>query len=160
MGAHVSASPNHQTGRTTPLQTRGYVAMSGAFGYELDLAKLSEGELEEIRHQIQHFRQDEALLQQGLYYRLDEFTEAQDASAWLFVSEDRSRALLNVVVRSPHANAPLIHLKLKGLDPDARYAMEEDDAVRSGAALMYGGYTLPQLIGDYPAVQLHLKKLD
>ena len=134
MGAHVSASPNHQTGRTTPLQTRGYVAMSGAFGYELDLAKLSEAELEEIRHQIQHFRQDEALLQQGLYYRLDEFTEAQDASAWLFVSEDRSRALLNVVVRSPHANAPLIHLKLKGLDPEARYAMEEDDAVRSGAA--------------------------
>ena len=160
MGAHVSASPNHQTGRTTPLQTRGYVAMSGAFGYELDLAKLSEEELEEIRHQIQHFRQDEALLQRGLYYRLDEFTEAQDASAWLFVSEDRSRALLNVVVRSPHANAPLIHLKLKGLDPAARYAMEEDDAVRSGAALMYGGYTLPQLIGDYPAVQLHLKKLD
>ena len=160
MGAHVSASPNHQTGRTTPLQTRGYVAMSGAFGYELDLAKLSEEELEEIRHQIQHFRQDEALLQRGLYYRLDEFTEAQDASAWLFVSEDRSRALLNVVVRSPHANAPLIHLKLKGLDPEARYAMEEDDAVRSGAALMYGGYTLPQLIGDYPAVQLHLKKID
>lgn len=160
MGAHVSASPNHQTGRTTPLQTRGYVAMSGAFGYELDLAKLSEPELEEIRHQIQHFRQDEALLQRGLYYRLDEFTEAQDASAWLFVSEDRSRALLNVVVRSPHANAPLIHLKLKGLDPEARYAMEEDDAVRSGAALMYGGYTLPQLIGDYPAVQLHLKKID
>ena len=160
MGAHVSASPNHQTGRTTPLQTRGYVAMSGAFGYELDLAKLSEEELEEIRHQIQHFRQDEALLQRGLYYRLDEFTEAQDASAWLFVSEDRSRALLNVVVRSPHANAPLIHLKLKGLDPAARYAMEEDDVVRSGAALMYGGYTLPQLIGDYPAVQLHLKKME
>ena len=160
MGAHVSASPNHQTGRTTPLQTRGYVAMSGAFGYELDLAKLSEAELEEIRHQIQHFRQDEALLQQGLYYRLDEFTEAQDASAWLFVSEDRSKALLNVVVRSPHANAPLIYLKLKGLDPEARYTMEEDDAVRSGAALMYGGYTLPQLIGDYPAVQLHLKKIE
>ena len=159
MGAHVSAAPNHQTGRTTPLQTRGYVAMSGAFGYELDLAKLSAEELEEIRHQIVHFREDEALLQRGLYYRLDEFTEAQDASAWLFVSADKTRALLNVVVRSPHGNAPLIHLKLKGLDPDAVYAMEEDDAVRSGAALMYGGYTLPQLVGDYPAVQLHLQKI-
>ena len=159
MGAHVSAAPNHQTGRTTPLQTRGYVAMSGAFGYELDLAKLSAEELEEIRHQIVHFREDEALLQRGLYYRLDEFTEAQDASAWLFVSADKTRALLNVVVRSPHGNAPLIHLTLKGLDPDAVYAMEEDDAVRSGAALMYGGYTLPQLVGDYPAVQLHLQKI-
>ena len=160
MGAHVSAAPNHQTGRTTPLQTRGFVAMSGAFGYELDLAKLSEDELEEIRHQIGHFRQDESLLQRGLYYRLDEFTEAQDASAWLFVSQDKTRALLNVVVTSPHGNAPLIHLKLKGLDPQAVYAMEEDDAVCSGAALMYGGYTLPQLVGDYPAVQLHLKKIN
>lgn len=159
MGAHVSAAPNHQTGRTTPLQTRGCVAMSGAFGYELDLAKLSPEETEEIRHQIRLFRVDEALLQRGLYYRLDEFTAAQDASAWLFVSQDRTKALLNVVVRSPHANAPLIHLRFKGLDPDGVYAMEEDDSVHSGAALMYGGYTLPQIIGDYPAVQLHLRRI-
>lgn len=159
IGAHVSASPNHQTGRTTPLQTRGFVAMSGAFGYELDLANLSEPEMEEIRQQILHFQKDEDLLQRGLYYRLDAFTEAQDAAAWLFVSQDRSRALLNVVVTSPHANAPLIHLRLKGLDPDAVYAMEEDDVITTGAALMYGGYTLPQLVGDYPAVQLHLKRV-
>ena len=160
MGAHVSAAPNHQTGRTTPLQTRGYVAMSGAFGFELDLAKLSEDELEEIRHQICHFQEDEALLQRGLFYRLNEFTADRDAFAWLFVSQDKTKALLNVVVTSPHGNAPLIHLKLKGLDPDAVYAMEEDDTIRSGAALMYGGYTLPQLVGDYPAVQLHLKKIN
>ena len=159
LGAHVSASPNHQTGRTTPLQTRGYVAMSGAFGYELDLAKLTGEELEEIRHQIAHFKEDEALLQRGLYYRLDEFTESRDAAAWLFVSADRSRALLNVVVTSPHGNAPLIHVRFKGLDPDAVYAMEEDDVITTGAALMYGGYTLPQLVGDYPAVQLHLKRV-
>ena len=160
ISAHISASPNHQTGRATPLHTRSVTAMSGAFGCELDLTKLSGEELEELRDQILRFRADEALIRLGLCFRLDEFTEAQDASAWLFVSEDQSKALLNVVLRSPHANAPLIHLKLKGLDPEARYAMEEDDAVRSGAALMYGGYTLPQLIGDYPAVQLHLKKID
>ena len=44
VGSHVSAVPNHQTGRKTPLHTRGVVAMSGTFGYELNLMKLSEEE--------------------------------------------------------------------------------------------------------------------
>ena len=34
VGSHVSAIPNHQTGRRTPLATRGVVAMAGSFGYE------------------------------------------------------------------------------------------------------------------------------
>lgn len=55
MGAHVSAVPNHQTGRITPLHTRGVVAMSGIFGYELDLLKLTEEEKDEVRSQIGEF---------------------------------------------------------------------------------------------------------
>lgn len=160
MGAHVSAAPNHQTGRTTPIQARAVVAMSGAFGYELDLTKLDAGEKEEIRQQIRQFREDQDLLRLGSYYRLSEFTRDGDAFAWLLVSPDRSRALLNVAVTVPHANAPLLHLRFKGLDPDALYAMQEDDLVCSGAALMYAGYTLPQLVGDYPAVQLHLTRVE
>ena len=42
VGSHVSAVPNHQTGRITPVETRGTVAMAGSFGYELDLNLLSE----------------------------------------------------------------------------------------------------------------------
>ena len=56
MGAHVSAVPNHQTGRITPLHTRGVVAMSGTFGYELDLLKLTEEEKDEVRSEIGEFR--------------------------------------------------------------------------------------------------------
>lgn len=160
MGAHVSAAPNHQTGRTTPVQARAVVAMSGAFGYELDLPRLGEEEKEEIRQQIRLFREDQDLLRTGTYYRLSEFTRDQDAFAWLLVSPDQSKALLNVAVTSPHANAPLLHVRFKGLDPEARYAMQEDDAVCTGAALMYAGYTLPQLVGDYPAVQLHLTRAE
>jgi hypothetical protein len=101
MGSHVSAAPNHQTGRTTPLHTRAVVAMSGAFGYELDLSKLSREEKEEIREQIRRFHEDEALMRAGSYYRLGEFTAARDAEAWLLVSPDQSRALLNLVVTAP-----------------------------------------------------------
>ena len=52
MGAHVSAVPNHQMGRMTPLETRGHVAMMGNLGYELDLTSLPQEELDRITAQV------------------------------------------------------------------------------------------------------------
>ena len=56
VGSHVSACPNHQTGRFVPFETRAAVAMAGTFGYELDPAKLSEEEKTQIRGQIEEFK--------------------------------------------------------------------------------------------------------
>ena len=159
VGAHVSIAPNHQTGRTTPISTRAAVAMTGAFGYELDLSLITAEEQAEIRRQVQEYREDEQLIQRGLYYRLGEDTEGMDAFSWLLVSEEQDQALLTVVATATHGNAPLIHVRFKGLDPAALYELREDDLVRSGAALMNAGYTLPQLTGDYPAFRLHLKRV-
>ena len=39
VGAHVSAVPNHQTGRSVSMETRAVTAMAGTFGYELDLSR-------------------------------------------------------------------------------------------------------------------------
>ena len=152
--------PNHQTGRTTPLRTRGVVAMSGAFGYELDPAKLTEEEKQEIRRQIGQFHADEELIHGGLCFRLTDAAKDRVCVAWQFASPDGTKALLNAVIRHPQANAPLVHLPLKGLNPDKRYRVAEDGSILSGAALMRGGYTLPQLMGDYPAFQLHLEQID
>ena len=68
VGSHVSASPNHQTGRITDLHTRGIAAMAGTFGYELNLNELSEEEKEEIRRQISEYKKYAALIQRGIYY--------------------------------------------------------------------------------------------
>ncbi len=155
MGAHVSAAPNHQTGRTTPINTRGIVAMSGAFGYELDLTKLPESDKEAIRIQIQRYHQDEVLIHQGSYYRLTDVTKGY-YTAWQIVSEDKSKSLVNLVITSPQPNPEPLHIRFKGLDPNANYHIEESDKVISGAALMNGGYTYPVMHGDYPAMQLHL----
>ena len=159
MGAHVSAVPNHQTGRTTPLDTRGVVAMSGAFGYELDLAKLSKAEKEEIREQVRTFKQDEELIHGGLYYRLNNPFHKEGYVAWEFVSEDRGKALVSLVVDVVQANTIPLHIRLKGLDPEAVYRIEEDEGKYTGAALMYGGYSFPRVLGDYPSVQLHLERV-
>jgi len=159
VGAHVSIAPNHQTGRSTPIATRAAVAATGAFGYELDLGLVSAAEQEEIRRQVQQYREDEPLIRQGLYYRLGENTEGMDAFSWLLVSEDQEQALLTVVATATHGNARLIHLRFKGLDPAALYELREEGLERTGAALMNAGYTLPRLNGDYPAFRLHLKKV-
>ena len=165
MGAHVSASPNHQTGRGVPLGTRALVAMSGTFGYELDLNRLSEEEQEAVREQIQRFHRCYDLIQGGDYYRLNA-PEDGCHLAWQFASEDGERALLKVVVTRVRPNANGIHIRLKGLDPDAVYELKEVfieggpgapvEAGRrfSGSSLMYAGFTLPQLYGDYPSAQL------
>lgn len=155
MGAHVSASPNHQTGRTTPIQTRGVVAMSGAFGYELDLTKLPESDKEAIRSQVRQYHQDEVLIHQGDYYRLTDVTKGYFA-AWQIVSKDKSNSLLNLVITRPQPNPAPLHIRLKGLDPDKLYKIAEDDQIISGAALMNGGYTFRPMMGDYRSAQLHL----
>ena len=159
MGSHVSAVPNHQTGRTTPLHTRGIVAMSGSFGYELDPQKLSEAEKEEIRKQILMFRHHRDLIFYGDYYRLTNAMTDDYFTAWQFAAKDGSAALLNVVVVAPKANPYAIHVYLKGLQPEAMYRETESGCMYSGAALMYGGYTLPIVLGDYPGFQCRFERI-
>ena len=179
MGAHVSACPNHQTGRTTPLWTRAVVAMSGTFGYELDLGKLTDEEKEQVRAQIQVFKQHYDLIQDGRYYRLTNPTTDHRFTAWQFVSDTES--LVNLVLTHPEANARPLHIQLRGLEEDALYRVDSlcvygsastpeiagvkghtkgEGAVYSGSTLLYAGLTLPHLVGDYPSVQLHLTRLE
>ena len=155
MGAHVSACPNHQTGRTVPLETRGIVAMAGTFGYELDPAKLTEAEKKTVKKQITAFHRFEELIAGGDYYRLDE--SERDYTAWMIVSPDRREALVSVAAKHVRANASFPFIRLQGLDPEKDYQREDTGEKLTGAALMYGGISLPQFNGDYPAIQIHFK---
>ena len=153
MGAHVSACPNHQTGRTVPLATRGIVAQAGTFGYELDPAKLTEDEKKTVKEQIAAFHRYETLNAGGDYYRLDE--SEGDWTAWMTVSPDRKEALVSVAATHVRANGPFPFIRLQGLDPERIYCREDTGEKLTGAALMYGGISLPQFAGDYPATQIY-----
>ncbi|MCR5415231.1 MAG: alpha-galactosidase [Pseudobutyrivibrio sp.] len=155
VGSHVSASPNHQTGRSTPLYTRGVVAMSGTFGYELDVTKMSDEEKAEVKEQIATFNKYYWLIQKGDYYRLVNEEQAEIYKAWEFAAVDKSEALVNIVVKKSQANAKIKIIKLRGLEEGALYSLEDTDKVFSGAALMYGGFAINIAMGDYPSAQLH-----
>ena len=153
VGSHVSAVPNHQTGRKTPLHTRGVVAMSGTFGYELNLMKLSEEEKQEIREQIAEYKSYAPIIQNGLYYRLSNPT-TEEICAWEFVHTDekeQSKVLLNIVMQVIHGNMTVNYVKLQGLEETAIYREEKSGKRYTGAALMYGGMPLPIEPGEYQA---------
>jgi alpha-galactosidase len=155
-GAHVSAVPNHQVGRITPLEMRGHVAMSGNFGYEMDLSKLSEDEKELVRKQVRLYKEIRLLVQQGDMYRLKNPFEGNEA-AWMFVSGDRREAVAFWFQTLAQPNAPLGLLKLKGLDPDLDYRSVDTGAIYGGDVLMNVGIGLPMRQGDFQSAAWRFK---
>ncbi len=154
MGAHVSAVPNHQTGRVTPISTRAMVAFFGVFGYELDPTRLSEAERAEIAEQVAFYVGHRDLFQRGRFHRLESpFEGDRDQVAWMTVAPDRRTAVVGSyqVLRRP---SPGPHrLRLRGLDPATVYRVSAwpggDDTVaranageRTGAELMAAGLRL------------------
>lgn len=170
IGAHVSAVPNHQTGRVTPLATRAAVAFFGAFGYELDPRRLTDAERREVAGQIEFYRRWRPLLQFGRFLRLRDPASPGGETAWMSLADDGSAALVGWYRVLARPNPGPTRLRLRGLAPDASYRVSTwpdggaDDAlarangrVRRGDDLMRLGLhldlgpRLPATSGDFGA---------
>lgn len=138
MGAHVSAVPNHQVHRTTPLKMRGDVAMMGQFGYELAPATLSDEEKAEVKEQIIFYKKIREVVQFGKMYRLKSPFEG-NISAWDFVSEDKNTVVLCIYNVLGYAAPKAEWIRLCGLDPNADYKVDGTDVVYGGDVLMNSG---------------------
>ena len=158
VGSHVSTVPNHQTGRITPFETRGTVAMAGSFGYELDLNLLSDGEKQEVAEQIRQFKTYGPLIHNGKYYRLTN-PMAEDAALWEFAAQDGSEVLVQGMLFHAEANVLRRTVQLRGLDAEKRYRLDGPEQVYTGAALMAGGVLLPKAWGDYTPVTMHFSEV-
>lgn len=179
VGSHVSAVPNHQTGRTTKLFTRSVVAMAGTFGYELDLNLLTDKEKEEVKEQIQDYKTYWDLIHNGFYYRLHNPEQDQETAAWCFVSKDQKEMLLQVVSLDAHGNAPLTYIRCRGLAPEKQYQCivekrevkpyngsgpridkkELEGCVFDGNSLMHAGIPIPMELGEYGAMQVYFQEV-
>lgn len=157
VGSHVSAVPNHMTGRIVPFNTRAVVAMAGTFGYELDASILSDEEKAMIPQQIEAYQKDYELIRSGKYYRLH---STQDLVAWMFVSHDQREAVVSVVRIRTSANAPFPSVWLRGLLSDGYYLHCETGKQYYGSALCQAGCPLAQTLGEYEAWQAHFIQLN
>ena len=120
IGSHVSICPNHQTLISTSLESRFNVASVGAFGYELDLEQLSEEELDIIKSQIEFYKENRKLLQQGNYYRLNTLTD-NFSGGWIIVSDNQEEAIATIVVKGFKLNNIRPKYTFKGLNPEYKY---------------------------------------
>lgn len=156
MGAHVCDCPNHSTGRTTPFYTRGYVALAGTFGYELDVTRISEEDRNRIPGQVAMYHKYNPLVRTGDYYRVASFNDNKEWDCWEVVAKDKTEALVTIINVVGRVNHKARLIKLKGLDPEKTYSLryynpetgEEDDEYlkAKGDSLMYAGINM---VGDY-----------
>lgn len=126
IGSHVSASPNHQTFRNTSLQTRANVAYFGTFGYELDITKMADEELDQMREQVVFMKLHRELIQKGTFYRLRS-PFAGNETAWIIVSEDLKEALVGYYRVLQPSNAPFSRLKLQGIGRNIKYSVNGEE---------------------------------
>ena len=179
VGSHVSAVPNHQTGRTTELATRAAVAMAGSFGYELDLNLLTEEEKEQVRAQIKNYHRFEMLIRQGRYYRLTDVWQKKEYAAWEYCRPDGSEALVTVVTLDTQCNPATEYVKLRGLGEDKKYRVEVvgmqtggengqringtpnsvEPEYYTGAQLVHAGLPVPRLGNEYKSWQVYVKEV-
>ena len=96
ISAHVTAVPNHQNGRITSLKMRADTAYAGVFGYELDITKMSDTELAEIKKQVETDKKLRTLMRTGDFYRILSPYETNYCS-WEMVSKDKKFFLLQIV---------------------------------------------------------------
>jgi alpha-galactosidase len=115
--AHVSACPNHQTLRMTPLHTRFHVAAFGVCGYECNLCDMKKEEVEEIKQQITLYKQWREVLQFGTFYR----GRSDNLYEWTCVSKDQSKAIGMIVQKLVEPNTHFEQYFAKGLNPDKKY---------------------------------------
>ena len=183
MTGHVSVCPNHQTGRNTPLESRGIIASLCSFGYELDVTQMSGKDKDIVRRQVEVYRKDiSPLILNGDLYRLLSPYQGGDF-AFLVTSKDKSSAILAYMQGTSECNPAPKRIKLDGLDPNKRYHVERiyydlamknkkpgggfpsgltdgiDALTLSGNTLMSAGMPLPSFGWDFGAVLYTIKEL-
>lgn len=149
IGAHVAACPSHSNGRVTPFATRGNTALCGAFGYELDLGKLTPEEFSMIPAQLAAYEELGPLFREGDLYRLASYRENHSYDACIVVSKNKRKAVVQYMQVLSRAQRCSLRLCLAGLEPETLYRNRETGETHSGAGWIHGGLLLPVLDGDF-----------
>ncbi len=167
MGAHVSVCPNHACGRVTPFKTRGYVALSGTFGYELDITKLAPEERSLIPGQVALYKRFSDLVRNGDYSRIASYRENNEYDCWASISKDKTKALVTFVQVLNHPNFKTRFIKLSNLKQDVKYKISYPDENQeeypvqtlTGRTIANAGIPVRRDWGDFVAKLIFIEEI-
>lgn len=155
MAQHVSASPNHQTGRVIPLKFRFDVAMSGRLGMEIQPKTMSDGEKEFSKHAIATYKEIRPVVQFGDLYRLISPFDKLGVASLMYCTPEKDRAVFFAYKIEHYMNQVLPRFRMAGLDANKNYRIRElnlpqgenpcylHDKVVAGSILMNTGMEVP-----------------
>ena len=152
--AHVSAVPNHQTGRKIPFDTRAAVASSANMGYELNILDLPPEEREQIRTHLTAYKAERDLIFGGVFYRL---CAANGICAWMLTDQERSRAIVYAFAAAYDTASLFALLKIPYLDMRRIYQEQSTGRRFTGKELCSAGFAFRFPQGDFLAVKFVLK---
>ncbi len=151
MASHVSASPNHQTGREVPIKFRFDVAMSGRLGMEIQPKNMSDREKEFSKRAIEAYKSVRPVIQLGDQYRLISPYDKGAMAALMYADETKDHAVL-FVYRTDYLNGQAMpKVRLDGVDENKNYRIKDltplnpskpsnlNGKVVSGRVLKYAG---------------------
>ena len=125
MAQHVSASPNHQTGRVIPLKFRFDVAMTGRLGMEMKPSDLNNEERAYAKKAMAFYKEIRPIVQLGDQYRLLSPYDNKGFCSELFVTEDKSEAVFFCYKFENYIGLETPRWHMAGLDPNATYRLNE-----------------------------------
>ena len=153
---HVTASPNGQNGRLTPLKSRLDLAMIGQMGFELDLHSLTPSEQATVKKQVISYQTKYTDFKTANFYRLEPWDSKK--IAWLLVTKDKQQALCFYSYQLNSAVKQDLDLPLHYLDDNFTYQLESG-AEYSGIELNQIGLMIPAADQDFQTKLILIKKI-
>lgn len=124
LASHVSVSPNHISGRSSPLKYRFDIAMAAKLGMDLQPSQMTEMEYEFSKNAIQTYKEIRSTVLLGDLYRILS-PYKHNRTVYMYVNEDKSEAIVfNFLVRKEVYPKPPV-IVLQGLDPHKEYMLKE-----------------------------------
>lgn len=167
MAQHISASPNHQTGRIIPIKFRCDVAMSGRLGMELQPSKMTKEEYQQTAQAIKDYKSVRDVIQLGNLYRLVSPYDDKGIASLMYTDDTENKAVFFAYKMEHFNNQVIPRVCLWGLDPSKNYRVRElnvktggqpcflNGKTFSGTLLMNTGIEMP-LGSDYASCVLEL----
>ena len=124
LASHVSVTPNHMTGRTTPLKFRFDVAMSGKLGMDLQPGQMTPEEKEFSKKAIQTYKEVRNVVLHGDLYRLQS-PYTHDRAVISYVSEKQDSVLVFNYLQQKMIYGDNSVIRLQGLKKDGLYKISE-----------------------------------